>query len=71
MMSGDDHVRRQVEPWRDASPAERLAALAALCRDAVTWLDRMPEADRERATAPDPLPADSLSLLGALRGGQR
>jgi hypothetical protein len=69
MLTGDDHVRREVAPWRDASPNERLAAAAALCRDAVRWLDRLAGDELERALAPDPLPDDAAPILRALRGG--
>ena len=70
MLSGDDHVRREVEPWRDATPAERLAALAALCRDAIAWLAPLTPEQLERATAPDPLPDDAWPILAALRGAR-
>ena len=66
-LSGDDHVRREVAPWRDATPAERLAAFAALCRDSLAWLSRLTPEERERALARDPLPEDSLAILRAMR----
>ncbi len=66
-LSGDDHVRREVAPWRDATPAERLAALDALCRDTIRWLSRLAPDQLDRALAPDPLPEDTLALLGAMR----
>ena len=67
-LSGDEHVRREVAPWIDATPAERLAALDALCRDAVRWLSRLSPDELERALAPDPLPEDALAILRHLRG---
>jgi hypothetical protein len=66
-LSGDDHVRREVAPWIDATPAERLAAMAALCRDSVAWLSRLGPAELDRALAPDPLPDDALAILRAMR----
>ena len=66
-LSGDDHVRREVEPWIDATPAERLAALASLCRDSIAWLSRLRPDQLDRALAPDPLPEDALAILGAMR----
>ena len=33
-LASDDHIRREVEAWRDATPAERLAELAEMCRAA-------------------------------------
>jgi hypothetical protein len=70
MLSGDDHVRREVAPWLDKTPSERLAAFAALCREGAVWLDRMTDEERARATAPDPLPEDALPILRALRSGR-
>ncbi len=66
-LSGDDHVRREIGPWIDATPAQRLAALDALCRDAVRWLSRLPPDELERALAPDPLSHDALAILRAMR----
>ena len=66
-LSGDDHVRREVAPWVDAAPAERLAALADLCRDSVAWLSRLAPDQLDRALAPDPLPDDALAILRAMR----
>lgn len=66
-LSGDDHIRREVERWVEATPAERLAAFAALCRDSVRWLSRLGPVELERALAPDPLPFDALNILHAMR----
>lgn len=65
--SGDDHVRREVAPWIDATPTERLAGLAALCHDSVAWLSRLGPDQLDRALAPDPLPEDAISILRAMR----
>jgi hypothetical protein len=70
-MSGDEHLRREVAPWRDATPEQRLEAMAALCRDAVLWLARLTDAERARATTPDPLPDDAIAILETLRRGWR
>ena len=56
-----------MEPWIDATPAERLAALVALCRDLVAWLSRLDPEELELALAPDPLPADAVAILRAMR----
>jgi hypothetical protein len=66
-LSGDDHVRREVAPWKDATPAERLAALAALCRDSVAWLSQLDPEQLDRALASDPLPDDAIAILRAMR----
>ena len=71
LLSGDDHVRREVAPWLDATPAERLAALDVLSRDTILWLARLSPMERERATAPDPLPDDAMPILRTLRDGTR
>lgn len=68
-LSGDDHVRREVAPWIDATRAQRLAALAALCRDSVTWLSRLDPDQLDLALAPDPLPDDAVAILRAMRRG--
>ena len=69
--TGDDHVRREVEPWRDAPPAARLRAFDALCRDTLHWLARLSPAAQERATAPTPLPEDAWPILRVLQRGSR
>ncbi len=66
-LSGDDHVRREVAPWIDATPSERLAALDALCRDSIAWLSRLDPDQLDRALAPDPLPDDAVAILHAMR----
>jgi len=30
-LSGDEHIRREAAPWRDATPAERVAETWRLC----------------------------------------
>lgn len=71
-MSGDAHVRREVEPWAAMDPAERLSAFALLCRDAEAWIARLCDpGEIERALAPDPLPEDAVAILSALRRATR
>lgn len=67
--SGDEHIRRKAEPWRAASPAARLAAMAALCRQAARFQSRLTAEQRKRADAPIPLPEDAVHLLAAMRHG--
>ena len=62
-----DHVRREVEVWRDASPAERLAEVAEMCAIAERYLDAVPAERLERVVTREPLPEDSLEVLAALR----
>ncbi len=71
LFSGDDHIRREVAPWLDATPAQRLLALDALSRDTVRWLARLSPEALERATAPTPLPDDALPILQVLLRGAR
>jgi hypothetical protein len=66
-LSGDGHVRREVALWIDATPAERLAALDALCRDSIAWLSRLDPDQLDRALEPDPLPDDAVAILRAMR----
>ena len=67
MRASDDHIRREVEAWRHATPEERLAELAAMCAIADYVLARLdadtlvPEVTRE------PLPDDAIAALKALR----
>lgn len=69
--SGDDHIRREAEPWVDATPEERLVATFGLAGIAIFQLESMPEELRARAMVPDPLPADSLEILRRLSDGER
>lgn len=68
-MSGDAHIRREVDPWMALDPTERLAAFVCLCRDAEAWLARLAPTELERALAPEPIPEDAAAILRALRGG--
>ena len=69
--AGAEHVRREVEIWRDATPVERLCALAEMCAGGEYFVSRMaPEIQAQLAT-PTPLPEDTIRILQALRGSQR
>ncbi|MGB8297349.1 MAG: hypothetical protein WCG85_18120 [Polyangia bacterium] len=66
-LSGDEHIRREAAPWRDATPAERVAETWRLCA-LVPWFRSLwPEDVRARADAPDPLPANTLAILERLK----
>ena len=69
--SSDDHIRREVEPWRDSTPEERLAELAEMCAAGDFFLSRMDPAQLERVLQPEPLPEDTISILMALRQSGR
>ncbi|MBK9034782.1 MAG: hypothetical protein IPL61_26550 [Myxococcales bacterium] len=58
---------REAELWRDATPAECLATMFALCREADHYLAQLTPGQLERALAPAPLPADTVLLLAAQR----
>jgi hypothetical protein len=63
--ASDDHIRREVAVWSDATPTERLAELAAMCRAAAHYL-------RLHPGSPDPgieqrYPPDTLALWTELR----
>jgi hypothetical protein len=65
--ASDDHIRREVEPWRDASPEERLAAVAEMCAAGDYFLSRLDPETLERVLQPVPLPDDTIQILMALR----
>ena len=62
-----DHIRREVAPWRDTTPEERLAELDLMCEAADQILAALPPEELERAIAKEPLSAESIRLLTALR----
>ena len=73
VLSGDDHVRHEAAPWRDATPEERVAETWRLCA-LVPWFRSLwPEDVRARADAPEPLPVGTMAILERLKqeGGQR
>jgi hypothetical protein len=65
--ASDDHLRREVEPWRDASPEERLAAVAEMCAAGDYFLSQLDPETLERVLRPVPLPDDTIQILMALR----
>ncbi len=72
-LSGDEHVRREAAPWRNATPEERLAETWRLCA-LVPWFRSLwPEDVRARADAPESLPASTVAILERLKqaGGAR
>ena len=67
VLSGDDHLRREAAPWRDATPEERLAETWRLCA-LVPWFRSLwPEDVRVRADAPESLPASTMAILERLK----
>ena len=67
VLSGDDHVRREARPWRDATPEERVAETWRLCA-LVPWFRSLWPADiRARADAPESLPVSTLVILERLK----
>jgi hypothetical protein len=69
--SSDDHIRREVEVWRDSTPEERLAELAEMCAAGDFFLSQLDPRLLERVLAPEPLPHDTIALLTALRPAGR
>jgi hypothetical protein len=65
--ASDDHIREEVEVWRDATPTERLAELAEMCAVADHFLSQLPVDQLQRVMTREPLPADSLAVLAAMR----
>ena len=67
VLSGDDHLRREAAPWRDATPEERLAETWRLCA-LVPWFRSLwPEDVRARADTPESLPASTVAILERLK----
>jgi hypothetical protein len=69
--ASDDHIRAEVDVWKDATPTERLAEVAAMCAMADHFLARLPADQLERVLTREPLPADSLATLSLLREQSR
>lgn len=68
-VASDDHLRREVEPWRSSTPEERIAEVAAMCRASAHFLElaeREGRAPDEPASIEDRYPADTLDLLHAI-----
>jgi len=65
--ASDEHIRREVEPWRDALPEERLAAVAEMCATGDYFLSQLEPDVLERVLRPVPLPDDTIQILMALR----
>jgi hypothetical protein len=65
--SSDDHIRREVEVWRDCTPEERLAELAEMCTAGDFFLSQLDPQLLECVLEPEPLPEDTIALLTALR----
>jgi hypothetical protein len=67
--ASDDHIRRETEVWRDATPEERLAAVAEMCAAGDYFLSQLDPETLERVLQPVPLPDDTIQILMALRQG--
>lgn len=65
--ASDAHIRREVEVWRDATPEERLAEVASMCAAGDAFLARQDPETLERLLRREPLPADTIEILAALR----
>lgn len=65
--SSDDHIRREVEVWRDASPTERLAELAGMCVAGEYFMSQLGADAQEQLARPVALPDDTIAILAALR----
>lgn len=65
--ASDDHIRREVEAWRDATPEERLAAVAKMCAAGDYFLPQLDPETLERVLHPVPLAGDTIEILMALR----
>jgi len=69
--ASDDHIRAEVEVWRDATPAERIAELEEMCAVADHFLSQLSPEQLERVMTREPLPPDSIAVLTALRALSR
>jgi len=64
--SSDEHLIERASVWRDATPAECLAATFALCEDADAILAMKSPEELERALVREPLAADTIAILEAI-----
>jgi hypothetical protein len=65
--AGDDHIRDRAAVWRDASPAECLAAVIDQCREVEYFLSLKPPAELDRVLEPEPIPSATLQILEDLQ----
>lgn len=64
--ASDEVIEERAAMWRDATPQECLAALAASCAEAAFFLSRYTPEVLEKALEPEPLPRDTVELLERL-----
>lgn len=62
-------VRREAEPYRAMTPAERWEIAQRCCRAAHAMLQRSPHAERALAHI-DPLPSSTVEALARLRASR-
>jgi hypothetical protein len=65
--ASDEHIKDRAARYRDMTPEQCLAEVIDLCRDAGYFLAMKSPDELERALAPDPLPADTVSILERLQ----
>jgi hypothetical protein len=65
--SSDERLSERADEVRDASPAERWAAMRELCATLDWFLDRMDPVTRARATEPEPRSAEVIAILEAMQ----
>jgi hypothetical protein len=65
--ASDDHIRREVAVWADATPQERLAELAAMSTASEFYLQRLDDAVLGRMRALRDLPPDTVAILEGIR----
>ncbi len=65
--ASDDHIRREVDIWADATPEERLAEVASMTRASAALVDRLDEHQLAAFLPVRELPADTIALLERLR----
>lgn len=65
-LSGDKHIRREAEPWIDATPEERLAVACGLAGRCLFMLGLKPPETQRLCEELNPLPEDTLAILARL-----
>ena len=66
-LSGDNHIRREAAPWRNATPEERVAETWRLCA-LIPWFRSLwPEDVRARADAHEPFVESTMAILEQLK----
>ncbi len=65
--ASDERIRERAAAWADASPQECLESVREECEAAMQLIAMKPDAEQERALAPEPIPPQTIALLERLQ----